>query len=235
MALMLRSRSTLLIAILVLLAVPAVAAATLIDVPKDTVPAAPPSCPARPCLAVSRTTGYQSRTGTNRGLMRVPQDGRLVSWTISLGKPGTKQIAFFDDKLGGEAQDQITVLRAGSKLRFRTVAQGEPQKLEPYFGQTVEFALDKSIPVKKGYIIGLTIPTWAPALAVNLGTDTSWRASRQKGSCEDTQTRTSQQVNGLAQFYCLYKGARLTYSARVIADPVPNPTPKKKTARSTRR
>jgi hypothetical protein len=234
MALMLRSRSTLLIAILALLAVPAVAAATLIDVPKDTVPAAKPSCPDAPCLAVSRTTGFQSRTGTNRGLMRVPQDGRLVSWTISLGKPGKKQIAFFDDKLGGDAQAQIAVLRAGTKLRFRTVALGEPQKLEPYFGQTVEFALDKSIPVKKGYIIGLAIPTWAPALAVNLGTDTSWRASRQKGNCEDTQTQTAQQVNGLAQFYCLYKGARLTYSARVIADPVPNPTPKKKSA-TTRR
>jgi len=109
----------------------AVAAATLIDVPKDTIPAAKPSCPAAPCLAVSRTTGFQSRAGVNRGLVRVPQDGRLVSWSVALGKPGKKQITFFDDKLGGESQAQITVLRAGSKLRFRTVAQGEPDADTP--------------------------------------------------------------------------------------------------------
>jgi hypothetical protein len=225
MALMSRTRLVLALAVAVALSVPAFAYATLIDVPKPGVPAAKPSCPAAPCLAVSRTTGFQSKVGTNRGFMRVPQDGRIVSWTISLGKPGKKQVQFFDDKLGGESQAQITVLRAGTKLRFRTIAQGEPQKLAPYFGQTVEFALQRSIPVKKGYVIGLTIPTWAPALAVNLPNDNSWRASRTKGTCEDTQAQTAQPVNGLAQYYCLYKGARLTYSARVVADPVPNPTP----------
>src|SRR4051794_21223391 len=220
-----RSPSPLSLPVIGALALPAVGYATLIDVPKDDIPESKPSCPAAPCLAVSRTTGFQSRVGTNRGLMRVAQDGRIVSWSITLGKPGRKQIDFFDEKLGGAAQAQITVLRAGSKLRFRTVSQGEPQKLEPYFGQTVEFALERSIPVKKGYIIGLTIPTWAPALAVNQPNDNSWRASRAKGSCEDTQAQTAQPVNGLAQYYCLYKGARLTYSARVVADPVPNPTP----------
>jgi hypothetical protein len=231
MALMSRSRLVLPLAVVLALAVPAVGYATLIDVPKDTIPAAKPSCPTAPCLAVSRTTGFQVKVGANRALMRVPQNGRIVSWTISLGKPGKKQIAFFNDKLGGDSQAQITVLRAGTKLRFRTIAQGEPQKLEPYFGQTVEFALQRSIPVKKGYVIGLTIPTWAPGLAVNLPSDTSWRASRGKGTCEDTQAQTAQQVNGLAQYFCLYKGARLTYSARIVADPVPNPTPKTKTTK----
>jgi hypothetical protein len=162
------------------LALPAVASAEIIEVGKID-PAPVPSCPTRPCLAVSRTTGYQAKIGTQRNVMVIPQDGSLVAWSIGLGKPGKKQTAFFNDKLGGEAQAQLTVLNPRSKLRSRAVGQGDPQKLAPYFGTTVQFPLAKSIPVKKGWVIALTVPTWAPALAVGLGADTSWRASRGQG------------------------------------------------------
>jgi hypothetical protein len=157
--------------------------------------------------------------------MTIPKDGRIVAWTIALGKPGKKQTTFFNDKLGGESQAQLTILNPRRKLRSRAVAQGEPQKLTPFFGSTVQFALDKSIPVKKGWVVALTVPTWAPALAVGLGADTSWRASRGKGTCEDTSTQTTQtQPNQLAQYYCLYRTARLAYSATLVTDPVPAPT-----------
>ena len=59
-------------------------------------PEAAPSCPAKPCLALTKTTAYQAKVGTNRGLMEVKQDGRLVSWTVTLAKPGKKQIAHLD-------------------------------------------------------------------------------------------------------------------------------------------
>jgi hypothetical protein len=206
------------------LAFPALASAELIEVGKLDPPATP-SCPTRPCLAVSRTTGYQAKVGATRGLMTIPKAGRIVAWTISLGKPGTKQTTFFNDKLGGEAQAQLTILNPRRKLRSRAVAQGEPQKLTPFFGTTVQFALEKSIPVKKGWVVALTVPTWAPALAVGLGADTSWRASRGKGTCEDTSTQTTQtQPNQLAQYYCLYRTARLAYSATLVTDPVPPKT-----------
>ena len=201
------------------LAFPAASFATQYEIGKAGADAAP-SCPNRPCLAVSRTTGYQAKVGDKRGLMTVPADGRIVAWRISLGKPGKKQTAFFDDKLGGESVAQITVLRPGRKLRSRVMGQGEPQKLTPYFGTTVEFPLEKTIPVKKGWIVALTVPTWAPALAVGLGADTSWRASRGRGTCEDTQGQTAQtQDQQLAQYFCLYKTARLTYSATLISTP----------------
>jgi hypothetical protein len=178
-----------------------------------------PACPKSPCLVVSRTTGYQAKVGTTRGLMTIPQDGRIVAWKIALGKPGAKQIAFFDSKLGGEATAQITIIRPGRRLRSRVMAQGEPQKLSPYFGTTVEFALEKTIAVKKGWVVALTVPTWAPALADGLGPDTSWRAARGKGTCEDTQAQTAQtEDQQLAQYYCLYK-ARLTYSATLVSTP----------------
>ena len=203
------------------LALPAYASAEIIEIGKVDPPATP-SCPTRPCLAVSRTTGYQAKIGATRGVMTIPNDGSIVAWTIALGKPGKKQTTFFNDKLGGESQAQLTIINPRSKLRSRAVAQGDPQKLTPFFGSTVQFALMKSIPVKKGWIVALTVPTWAPALAVGLGADTSWRASRAKGKCEDTSTNTVQtQPNQLAQYYCLYKTARLAYSATLVTAPAP--------------
>lgn len=202
------------------LALPASAAAEIVEIGKAG--EAPPSCPTRPCLAVSRSTGYQAKVGPTRGLMVIPQDGRIVAWTISLGKPGAKQTAFFEDKLGGESTAQITILNPRRRLRSRAVGQGDLQKLTPFFGSTVQFALEKSIPVKKGWVVALTVPTWAPALAVGLGSDTSWRASRGRGKCEDTQTQTSQTLpNQMAQYFCLYRTARLTYSATLVTDPKP--------------
>jgi hypothetical protein len=207
----------------VALAAPAAASAEIIEVGKLDPPATP-SCPGQPCLAVSRTTGYQAKVGATRGLMTIPKDGSLVAWTISLGNPGKKQTDFFNSKLGGESQAQITVLNPRRKLRSRAVGQGDPQNLSPFFGTTVQFALQKSIPVKKGWVVALTVPTWAPALAVGLGADTSWRASRAKGTCEDTSTQTIQvQPNQLAQYWCLYRTARLAYSATLVTAPTPAP------------
>jgi hypothetical protein len=66
------------------------------------------------------------------------------------------------------------------------------------------------------------VPTWAPALAVGLGNDSSWRASRGRGKCNDTSTQTAQQAPGLTvQYRCLYRTARLTYSATLITTPTP--------------
>jgi hypothetical protein len=201
------------------LAVPAIAQAEIIEV-GAVQPAPPPSCPSRPCLAVSRTTGYQAKIGTTRGVMTIPKTGRIVAWTIALGSPGAQQTRFFNQRLGGESEAQITILNPRRKLRSRVVGQGEPQKLERYFGTTAQFALKASIRVRKGWVVALTVPTWAPALAVGLPADTSWRASRGRGRCEDTSAQTAQlRDQQLAQYFCLYRTARLTYSATLIADP----------------
>ncbi len=189
-----------------------------------------PSCPSKPCLAISRTTGYQVKVGATRETHTVKEDGRLVAWTIKLSNPDKDQIAFFDKNLGGEASAQITVFRPGNKLYARILAQGDEQKLEPYFGQTVQFALKESIPVKKGNVIGLSVPTWAPALAINQPGTVSWRATRNKGGCNDFATQTAQTKTGnISRFYCLYRTARITYSATIVSDP------KKNSSRSTTR
>jgi hypothetical protein len=182
-----------------------------------------PSCPRSPCFAVSRTTGYQAKVGTNRGLLRVPENGRIVAWTIRLSKPGPRQVQFFNQRLGGPPQAGISILRPGKRLFGRIVAQSPLVMLEPFLGQTVQIPLETSISVKKNSIVGLTVPTWAPALATGLGGDTSWRASRPAGDCDDTSTQTAQtDIRDLAQYRCLYQRVRLSYSATMITDPVPN-------------
>jgi len=205
------------------LALPAAASADVMEIGKADPPATA-SCPTRPCLAVSRTTGYQAKVGATRGVMTIPKAGRIVAWTIGLGNPGAQQTTFFNQRLGGESQAQITIIDPRRKLRSRVVAQGEPQKLQPYFGSTPQFPLATSIRVHKGEVVALTVPTWAPALAVGLGADTSWRASRGRGKCDDTSLQTAQMTaNQLAQYFCLYRTARLTYTATLIADPVKPP------------
>jgi hypothetical protein len=203
---------------LALLASAAPAQAKIIEIGKTADAQGTPTCPTSPCLAVSRTTGYQVKVGARRGLFTVPADGRLVAWSISLGNPNAKQIAFFD-KGYGKSSAGITVLRPGKRLFARVLAASPVEQLSPYFGQTVQFPLDTSIPVKKGSVIALTVPTWAPALTPLLGDGSSWRASRGKGACNDTETQTAQTKNHqLTQYRCLYK-ARITYSATLITAP----------------
>ena len=193
-----------------------------------------PSCPTSPCFAVSRTTGYQAKVGTNRGLFKVPEDGRIVAWTIRLSKPGPRQVSFFNERLGGPPSAGIAVLRTGARLYGRVVAQSPIVELEPFLGQTVQFPLETSIAVKKGSTIALTVPTWAPALATGLGGDTSWRASRPAGECDDTATQTAQtDIRDLSQYRCLYQRVRLSYSATMITEPKPNEEEPRRTGTST--
>src|SRR5687767_12870419 len=105
---------------------------------------AAPACPAAPCLAISRTTGYQIKVADERSAFTVPEDGKIVAWSIALGKPTGEQIAFFDKNLGGPASARLTVLRLGKTLYSRTVTQSPVQQLKPYFGQTVQFPLGRS-------------------------------------------------------------------------------------------
>jgi hypothetical protein len=199
--------------------------ARIIEIGRTSSPT-PPSCPSNPCQAVSRTTGYQAKVGTNRGLMAAPADGKIVAWSITLGSPGRRQIKFFNDNYGGAAMAGIAILKPGTKLFHRVTGRSPLQSLQPWFGTTVQFPLGTALNVKKGYVIGLTVPSWAPALALGMGNDTSWRASRARGACDEPGTQSAQlDLKDLAQYRCLYRTARLTYSATLITTPKP---PKKK-------
>ena len=178
------------------------------------------TCPDAPCLAIDRTTGYQSVAGDAKGPYKVPAGGRIVAWTIGLGAPNQTQLEYFDGRFG-KASAGITVLRRGKKkLQRFNVGKSGIMNLEPYFGQVVQFPLHKTIRVRKGDIVALTVPTWAPALSQLLSDGTSWLASRPRGGCDDVDTQTAHTDLGPTRYRCKYP-ARLTYSATLVTSAQP--------------
>jgi hypothetical protein len=223
MGLMRRRHAAFVVAAAAALLAPATAFALITEVgviPPTTPPTAP-SCPTH-CLAVSRTTGFQVKVQKVSNPLGMPRSGTVVAWTISLGKPSSAQVKFFNEHEGGPAEAGIAILRAVTNphLTYKLIAQSPPIKLEKYFGETAQFPLETTIPVKKGDIVALTVPTWAPALALGFGNDTSWRAARQKKQCSETSSLTTHTTIGSAvTYFCLYQTARLTYSATLISTP----------------
>jgi len=211
-------------ALCIVLLVPVLAAARITELGGGDL--GTPSCPTNPCLAVTRTTGYQLLLNGRRSVFTAPRDGRLVAFTLALGKPTARQITFFNQQSGGNASARIAVLRQVPSTQrgvvlYRLQAQSDAFPLQSFFGQTVQFPLYTSLRVRRGWIIALSIPTWAPALAVS-GLDNSfaWRASRVK-PCSTNPERQPPQVTpgSVRQYFCTYRPARLTYSATLISTP----------------
>jgi hypothetical protein len=209
---------------------------------------ATPSCPTT-CQAVGKTTGFQTSITGARNPFSVSFRGRVVAWSIKTGAPSTKpnpnnnnqsDFDFFTKTFGGSPKARISVLKPiMKKLKqgkpiYKLKSQSPVEDLSPYLGQTTTFTLDTPLRVKPNNVVALTVPTWAPAFAVNQSANTKWQASRKKGKCNETPdilAGTPQDVQGSQRAYgCTYNTARLLYSATVVADPNQKPAkpPKKK-------
>jgi hypothetical protein len=187
-------------------------------------------------VVVSRTTGYQAKVKTNRGLMVVPSNGRIVAWTVALSKPSAAQIKYFETTKGfGPAQAGLAILRVGKYVKHTLKASGPLVNLTPYFGGVAQFPLATSIPVRKGDLVAVTVPSWAPMLQAGVGGDTSWRGSRPRNKCKDYDTQTAHvKVGETVQYFCLYRTARLSYSATLVTNPVQTNKAKTKSKKSAR-
>lgn len=180
-----------------------------------------PNCGAkafrRACIAEGNVTGFQSLQSGVRGRnFVVPyKRGKVVAWSITLSNPtrkahqklGAAQRPYFNRLFGSPSKARISVLRQVQKKRkgpprYRLIRAGGTQILNPYFGTTVKFALNKPLNVIRGDVVALTIPTWAPAFWVpwacnarpngdlinarrcaKLRKANTWRASRGPGQC----------------------------------------------------
>jgi hypothetical protein len=182
-----------------------------------------PSCPDSPCQAVGSTTGFQVGTGQSELPFLVPDDGVVKSWTLTLAQPTGQQRSFFNGFFGMPPQAQLAILRRvpGTRPpRYNLRAKSSIQVLTPFLGETVRFGT--SLRVGKNDIVGLTIPTWAPAFAQGLSGKNVWRASREAGECTDTtdvrQGEPHERLNSRATYGCKYSTARLLYTATVVLD-----------------
>ena len=223
MPLMSRFRNALALAAGALALVPAAASAQVIEI-GSTSDRPPASCPSNPCQAVTRTSGFQVTVAgrANSGLFVAPRKGRVVGFTIRLGRPTAAQIAFFTGNFGGAPQARLSILKPPKRrYAYQLTGQSELFALTPYLGREVQFPLLRSLFVNKGYIVALTTPTWAPALALGLDRGNAWRASRAREDCNANPPpqAAQQRLRSRRDYRCLYRGARLTYSATMITTP----------------
>jgi hypothetical protein len=223
------------------LAIAAPASAKFIEIGR-TKATATPSCTGAVgdvCQVVTRTTGVQMSVGKIKNPTLIAKPGRLVAFTVQLGKLTKSQIGFFTQteygpkanrKQGvglGESSARLSVLRPAFKtknnFRFKLVAQTEDFKLAPYFGRSATFAPAATIPVVKGDIVAVTTTTWAPILALNLPTDTTWRAARNvpcsNAEGETIPVHTQTRLQDVKQYFCNFRTARLLYTATEVVTP----------------
>lgn len=184
-----------------------------------------PNCPGAPCVVVTAATGFQAAIGGRHNTMTVGRAGRVTSWKIVLAAPTPAQVAYFDQLVHGPARAGLVVLRHVVDYGFRVIDASPLVMLAPFFGRAMTFDLTRPLPVRRGDILALTVPTWAPALAAGLDPNTAWRASRPRTACSDVLTPTAQTTYGaLTQYECVYPAVRLAYGATVTDGPATAPT-----------
>ena len=212
--------TTLTIAVLGAL-VPAHSAGAAVVEMGATTPRPAASCPEN-CQAVGRVTGYQAGQAGKRSPFRARRRGKIVAFSLHLGRPRADQIDYFHGLFGGPPQARLSVLRPGPRRSNVLSGQSELFELRRYFGSTPTFALDRPLTVKKDYLVALTVPTWAPAFGVGLGNEEAWRSSRDSERCDDVRQTAAQQRRRSSRTYgCLYRTARLLYTASFVPDPRP--------------
>jgi len=180
-----------------------------------------PSCPEKPCQAIGSVTGFQISNGQTRLPFLVGHGGAIKAWTLTLSQPTNSQRAFFNGFFGTPPEARLAILRRIPKTnppRYNLRRQGSVKVLSPYLGQTVRFGAN--LRVRKGDIVGLTVPTWAPAFAQDLSSRDVWRASRAPGKCTNAtdirKGEPQERVNRRATYGCRYRTARLLYTATLV-------------------
>jgi hypothetical protein len=183
-----------------------------------------PSCPELPCQAVGSVTGFQVNNGQTSLPFLVRNDGTIKAWTLTLAQPTNSQRSFFNGFFGTPPEARLAILRrvpGTNPPRYNLRRQGAIKVLSPYLGQTVRFG--SNLKVERGDIVGITVPTWAPAFAQNLPANNVWRASRAPGTCTNStdirQGEPLQTVGKRATFGCKYSTARLLYTATLVEGP----------------
>ena len=219
--------------------------AAILELGATATPLSKPTCPATgSCpIILTETTALEVLSNSMAYPTTALHKGRIVAFTVSPasvtlsdinGTAATKTAAAqpgLNATYGGASEVAITVLKPSStkvapgNRFYKVVAESPLFKLQPYFGHLVQFVLDQSLPIAKGDVVGLTVPTWAPLLSVNLPkTEFGWRASRESGCFAVQSAQLS--AGDSTQYRCYFNGTRVEYTATEITLPVPPPQPK---------
>ena len=108
----------------------------------------------------------RSRSLDERARSSCPRTARSSPGRSTSASPPTEQIAFFDEELRRAGSARPDRSCAAARRLFHARGRPEPDRRSSRrtSAQTVQFPLGRALNVKKGYVIALTVPTWAPAL-----------------------------------------------------------------------
>lgn len=208
------------------------------------------SCPDRAtdgCYVEAKVTAIQTKIAGERKPFVARGPGRIVAWSIKLGRPDAKDRRCLSEGcagfkgFGGPARARLSILRPivrdikQGRPTYKLLAQSPVEELTAFFGTTTTFTLQRPLKIGRGQIAALTIPTWAPVFVRNLGRGNAWRASRKptkkRGGCflrneqgevvgANVKAGSPHQKIGTERSYaCAYGGNRLLYSATMVRRP----------------
>jgi hypothetical protein len=231
-------------------ALPGLASAHEIQVGSTTTPLSAPTCPQEATVAatetdcaivLTRTTAYETLSDSLSNPTLITTPGVIDSFTLGIsglviqGATLRSELKTLNTNWGGPPSAQLAVLRpiaSSGGARWAVAAQSPVMPLAPYLNGVVEFPLITPIPVVKGEVLAITVPTWAPILTFGLSTsDFSYTQSHtqiitgtgtaKKSSCETTATTTLAQLTlgDQAQYTCAFQGTRVEYSALEVTAP----------------
>jgi hypothetical protein len=222
---------------------PGTASAKIVELGQTSTPLSAPECPkgvspSQCFIILTRTTAVQSTSDGIAYPTRVTRAGWIVAFSVGLSRQSSNAktehnyLHTLDQAYGGTPQVALTVLKPGPKHTFTVVSQSGTLHLIPFLGQVLQqplslppaFKTITPLAVKPGYVIGLTVPTWAPVLTYNLNASKfTYRQSR-RANCKNAAAGNTAQVKvGQSERYlCSYTGTRVEYSAtEVVNQPYP--------------
>jgi hypothetical protein len=225
------------------LTLPTAASAAVVQVGQTKTPLTAPACPkgtsTSSCkIVLERTTAIQTKSdGVSRPTI-IKQDGWIVAFTVGLSRLSSDATTVhsllhgLDAAYGGTPQLALTVLRPGAKGAYTVRAQSGNYHLIPFLGQVLTeplslpptFSAFTALPVKKGDVLALTVPTWAPILTYNLSAGQFAYAQSRTQNCDTAATSQTAQtkVGSSTRYRCAYTGTRVQYSATEVTN-VPYP------------
>jgi hypothetical protein len=226
-----------------LLTLPTAASAAVVQVGQTKSPITAPACPkgtsSSSCkIVLERTTAIQTKSDGVARPATIKQDGWIVAFTVGLSRLSSDAktvhslLHGLDTAYGGTPQLALTVLKPGAKGSYTVRAQSGSYHLIPFLGQVLteplsvppKFSAFTALPVRKGDVLALTVPTWAPILTYNLSASQFAYAQSRTQNCDSAATsQTAQTKVGSSRKYgCAYTGTRVQYSATEVTN-VPYP------------
>ena len=191
---------------------------------------------------LERTTAIQTKSDGVSSPTVIKHDGWIVAFTVGLSRLSSNAktvhslLHGLDTAYGGVPQLALSVLKRGPKNTYTVAAQSGNYHLIPFLGRVLterlsffpKFSAFTALPVKKGEVLALTVPTWAPILTYNLSAGQFAYAQSRTQNCDSAAgSQTAQMKVGASTRYgCAYTGTRFpVLGNRGHERPVPQALP----------